>query len=248
MHMKKTFTWLDVACVAAFAIIAYVCFLADALLGLPHDGTQEAWIGAAIGAALAIGGGIANAIGGAARRRAQRKMLEERKARVTGWYDRAMNEDPTKRASTRYLLTKTEEAVRNRNRAARGRAAVMGGTQDAVIAAQEINANAMADTTAKIVAANEARRDKAEEQYRRDLEAVENQQAAMKADEAGQTADAAASIMKTGASIATAVDSANSGSSSKEPTVAEKYNAAEAKQWGDKVLDDYYKDNGIIKA
>jgi hypothetical protein len=106
----------------------------------------------------------------------------------------------------------------------------------------------MADTTAKIVAANEARRDKAEEQYRRDLEAVENQQAAMKADEAGQTADAAASIMKTGASIATAVDSANSGSSSKEPTVAEKYNAAEAKQWGDKVLDDYYKDNGIIKA
>lgn len=242
--MKKTFDWRSVAGVAAFAIIASVCFLADSLLGVSYDG-QEAWIGAAIGAALAIGGGIANAIGGAARRKAQRKMLEERKARVTGWYDRAMNEDPTKRASTRYLLTKTEEAVRNRNRAARGRAAVMGGTQDAVIAAQEINANAMADTTAKIVAANEARKDKAEEQYRRDLEAVENQQAAMKADEAGQTADAAASIMKTGASIATAVDSANSGSSSKEQTVAEKYNAAEAKQWGDKVLEDYYKDNGV---
>lgn len=242
--MKKTFDWRSVAGVAAFAIIASVCFLADSLLGVSYDG-QEAWIGAAIGAALAIGGGIANAIGGAARRRAQRKMLEERKARVTGWYDRAMNEDPTKRASTRYLLTKTEEAVRNRNRAARGRAAVMGGTQDAVIAAQEINANAMADTTAKIVAANEARSDKAEEQYRRDLEAVENQQAAMKADEAGQTADAAASIMKTGASIATAVDSANSGSSDKgksgkDPNVPSKWT-----EWGDKVLDDYYKDNGI---
>ena len=59
----------------------------------------------------------------------------------------------------------TMENIRNRNRMAEGRQAVMGGTDESVAAAKEANNQALADTMGQIAVANEARKDNIEQQY-----------------------------------------------------------------------------------
>ena len=82
-------------------------------------------IGAGLGLASSIAGGIANRKA----RRKQEQMLAQQQRDNQAWYDRKYNEDPTKRADTVRLLTQMQEQIKNRNRAAKGRQAVMGGTE-----------------------------------------------------------------------------------------------------------------------
>ena len=59
----------------------------------------------------------------------------------------------------------TEESIRNRNRQAAGAQAVMGGTEESVAAAKAANNEALADTTSRIAAQADARKDKIEQTY-----------------------------------------------------------------------------------
>ena len=95
----------------------------------------------------------------------QQKQLEKRKRENQDWYDRRYNEDATQRADAQRVLSMTEEAIKRRNRAAAGRAAVMGGTEESVAATKEANAQAMAQAAGQIAAQGEARKDKIEQQY-----------------------------------------------------------------------------------
>lgn len=119
------------------------------------------WIGAAIGAAGSIYGGIqaAEAAGNV------RKGIEKQMRDNQNWYDRRYNEDATQRADAQRLLQLTEDSIKKRNRQAAGTAAVMGGTEESIAAAKEVNNQALADTTSQIVAANEARKDNIENQF-----------------------------------------------------------------------------------
>lgn len=119
------------------------------------------WIGAAVGAAGSIYGGIQAAkAAGNVRRGIEQQMRDNQ-----NWYDRRYNEDATQRADAQRLLNMTEESIKKRNRQAAGTAAVMGGTEESIAAEKVANAQAMADTTSQIVAANEARKDKIENQF-----------------------------------------------------------------------------------
>ena len=118
-------------------------------------------IGSAIGAAGSIFGGISAS-------KAMKKMkrnVEAQRKKNQDWYDRRYNEDATQRADAQRILTQTEESIKQRNRAAAGSAAVMGGTDESVAAAKAANNQALADATSQIAAQAEARKDNIEATY-----------------------------------------------------------------------------------
>lgn len=166
-----------------------------------------ALIGAGLGLASSIAGGIANRKA----RRKQEQMIAQQQRENQAWYDRTYNADPTKRADTVRLLTQMQEQIKNRNKAAKGRQAVMGGTDDSTTAVKEANNKTLADTTSQIVAANESRKDNIEQQYRERKNQLQNQQMGMESEKAADTANAVAGVAGTAANIAATIDSGTGG-------------------------------------
>lgn len=172
-------------------------------------------IGAGLGLASSIAGGIANRKA----RKKQEQMLAQQQRDNQAWYDRKYNEDPTKRADTVRLLTQMQEQIKNRNRAAKGRQAVMGGTEDSTTAVKEANNKTLADTTSQIVAANESRKDAIEQQYQQNKRSIQGQQMQMEAEKSADTANVVAGVAGTAANIAASLGSGSS-KAPKRPDVA----------------------------
>lgn len=171
-------------------------------------------IGAGLGLASSIAGGVANRKA----RRKQEQMIAQQQKENQAWYDRTYNADPTKRADTVRLLTQMQEQIKNRNKAAKGRQAVMGGTEDSTTAVKEANNKTLADTTSQIVAANESRKDNIEQQYRERKNQLQNQQMGLEAEKAADTANAVAGVAGTAANIAATIDS-GAGGAKKAPNM-----------------------------
>jgi hypothetical protein len=128
-------------------------------------------IGAAIGAAGSIFGGISAS-------KAMRKMkanVEAQKKANQDWFDRRYNEDATQRADAQRILTMTEESIKNRNRAAQGAAAVMGGTEESAAVTKAANGKALSDATAQIAVNGEQRKDAIENQFQERDTSLNNQ-------------------------------------------------------------------------
>lgn len=134
-------------------------------------------------------------------------MLAQQEKENQAWYDRKYNEDPTKRADTVRLLTQMQEQIKNRNKAAKGRQAVMGGTEDSTTAVKEANNKTLADTTSQIVAANESRKDAIEGQYQERKDAIQKKRMGLEAEKAAGVASVAAGVAGTAANIASTLDS-----------------------------------------
>lgn len=184
-----------------------------------------ALIGAGLGLASSIAGGIANRKA----RRKQEQMIARQQRENQAWYDRTYNSDPTKRADTVRLLTQMQEQIKNRNKAAKGRQAVMGGTEDSTTAVKEANNKTLADTTSQIVAANDARKDNIEQQYMNRKNQLQNQQMGMEAEKAADTANAVAGVAGTAANIAATIDSGAGKSKVARPDVVQPTDADMAK-------------------
>ena len=128
-------------------------------------------IGAAIGAAGSIFGGISAS-------KAMRKMkanVEAQKKANQDWFDRRYNEDATQLADAQRILTMTEESIKNRNKAAAGAQAVMGGTEESVAATKAANNKALSDATAQIAVNGEQRKDAIENQFQERDASLNNQ-------------------------------------------------------------------------
>ena len=147
-------------------------------------------------------------------------MIAQQQKENQAWYDRTYNADPTKRADTVRLLTQMQEQIKNRNKAAKGRQAVMGGTDDSTTAVKEANNKTLADTTSQIVAANDARKDNIEQQYMNRKNQLQNQQMGLEAEKAADTANAVAGVAGTAANIAASLDSGSGKSKVARPSVA----------------------------
>lgn len=173
-------------------------------------------IGAGLGLASSIAGGIANRKA----RQKQEQMIAQQQKENQAWYDRKYNEDPTKRADTVRLLTQMQEQIKNRNKAAKGRQAVMGGTEDSTTAVKEANNKTLADTTSQIVAANDARKDNIEQQYMARKSQLQGQQMGLEAEKAADTANVVAGVAGTAANIAASLDSGAGKSKVARPSVA----------------------------
>ena len=134
-------------------------------MGNPYAPHMKMFLGGIIGGAAGALGGI---FGGISKNKMIKKlqsMVNEQKRENQDWYDRRYNEDSTQRADAQALLTRTAEQIRQRNQAAAGSAAVMGGTEESVAATKAANAQAMADATSQIAVAGEQRKDQIENQY-----------------------------------------------------------------------------------
>lgn len=177
-------------------------------------------IGALIGAGLGLASSIAGGIANRKVRKKQEQMIAQQQRENQAWYDRKYNEDPTKRADTVRLLTQMQEQIKNRNKAAKGRQAVMGGTEDSTTAVKEANNKTLADTTSQIVAANDARKDNIEQQYMNRKNQLQNQQMSIDAEKAADTANAVAGVAGTAANIAASLDSGAGKSKVARPDVA----------------------------
>lgn len=189
----------------------------------------ETLIGAGLGLASSIAGGIANRKA----RQKQEQMIAQQQKENQAWYDRKYNEDPTKRADTVRLLTQMQEQIKNRNKAAKGRQAVMGGTEDSTTAVKEANNKTLADTTSQIVAANDARKDNIENQYRARKSQLQGQQMGLEAEKAADTANAVAGVAGTAANIAAAVDSGTGKSKAPDMNVTQEQLSGIAKNPND---------------
>lgn len=150
-------------------------------------------IGSALQGAASIFGGIAanNAM------KQLRKSLERQQRDNQAWYDRNYNADSTQRADAQRILTLTEDAIRNRNKQAAGAQAVMGGTDAALAAAREANAQASADATAQIALAGERRKDAVENQFLQRKDAVNQQLNNLQMAKAQNIAQTASAVGKT---------------------------------------------------
>lgn len=117
--------------------------------------------GAALSAATQIGGAIA------AKKQAKKAkaVLEEQKKQNEDWYNRRYNEDYTQTAEAQHAMTLAREEAQRQLAAARGRQAVMGGTDESVAATQEAVNKGLADTLSGIAAQGTARKDAIENTY-----------------------------------------------------------------------------------
>lgn len=164
-------------------------------------------IGAIIGAAASIGSSILGGMSAAKKRRKQARALKQAEEENRAWFDRRYNEDPTQRASANYLLTKTAEAVKSANRNARGRQAVMGGTEDSITASKDANSKAISDTAARITAANDAEKDRIENQYMNNKASIRGQQMQYDAQSANNIASATQTALGAIGNLASGLDS-----------------------------------------
>lgn len=113
-------------------------------------------------------GAVSSLFGSAGKNRMIRQQMREYKKLQNEnqeWFNRRYNEDATQRGDAQRLLTMTEDAIKKRNRAAAGTAAVMGGTEESTAAAKAANAEALANATSQIAANAEDRKDAIENRY-----------------------------------------------------------------------------------
>ncbi|MCI7654297.1 MAG: hypothetical protein MSS51_08495 [Bacteroidales bacterium] len=141
-------------------------------------------IGAIIGAGLTAASSIIGGLKASKAAKRAKKETEAQRQRNQNWFDRAYNEDETQRADAQRLLEMTEDNIRNRNKAAAGTQAVMGGTDESLAATKAANNQALANTASAINAKADARKDDIERSYRQmdegysqDLRNIENQRA-----------------------------------------------------------------------
>lgn len=130
-------------------------------------------IGSLISAGLGAFGGILGAKRKNKLVEKHQAMLNKQKQENQDWYDRKYNEDATQRADAQRLLSLTEESIKRRNRAAQGRAAVMGGTDESVEAEKEANSKVLADAASQIAAQSDQRKDAIEQQYMNNKNGIE---------------------------------------------------------------------------
>lgn len=165
---------------------------------------------AAISAAASIGNAIFGGISAKKQKKQQLKAIKEAQRENRNWYNRRYNEDATQRADTQRMLTRTNDAIKKRTRAAYGRKAVVGGTDASIASTQQENAVAMGNAMSDIVANAEARKDNIEQQYRARQQELENQKSNVQAT-AEQAKREATAQAATGAVSAMSSVIANSG-------------------------------------
>ena len=159
-------------------------------------------IGSIVGGGLSAAGAIFGGISASKAMKKAKRNVEAQRKKNQDWYDQRYNEDATQRADAQRILTQTEESIKQRNRAAAGSAAVMGGTDESVAAAKAANNEALADATAQISANADARKDSIEATYLQNDNAFVEQLNAIEQGKAQAISQAVQGVANAGASIA----------------------------------------------
>lgn len=163
-------------------------------------------LGSLIGGALAIGSALYGGKKASEAMNNVKSSIEGQKAENQAWYDRRYNEDPLMRTSAQRVLANTQKMLRESNRAAAGRAAVAGGTEESVAAEKERNNEALADAASRIAAQSEARKDAVEQQYMATKQGLTGQLNNLEAARANAIAQATGAAGSAAANMGAAID------------------------------------------
>lgn len=159
-----------------------------------------------VGEALGFGlGAVGSIFGGISASKAMKKVksnIEKQQRENLDWYNRHYNEDATQLADAQAMLTKSREEFLDRNRAAAGSAAVMGGTEESVAASKAANAQAMADATSQIALSGQRRKDSVESQFQSKKDALQSELNDMERQKAGAISQAVQGVAEAGTNIA----------------------------------------------
>ena len=147
-------------------------------------------IGAIIGAAASIGGGVVGAIQARKARQKREEELKNREQRQAATYARRANQDYTQRADAQRMLRMTSDILKERQAAAAGRQAVMGVTDSGMAAEREVAEKVLTDTAAELAAAGEAEKQAAEDTYQAQQDANSKERAEIAATTATATGQA----------------------------------------------------------
>ena len=160
------------------------------------------FLGGAIGAGL---GAVGSIFGGIAASKAMKNVknnINAQRSANRDWYDRRYNEDATQRAEAMAAVNRVEQEMRERNRQAAGRQAVMGGTEESVAAVKGANSHALAETMSSIAVNGERRKDAIEAQYQAKDDALQSELNDMERQKAGNVGQAVQGVVQTGENIA----------------------------------------------
>lgn len=122
-------------------------------------------IGSVAGGAL---GAIGSIFGGMSASRAMKKVKKNLQGRMDeneDWYNRRYNEDATQRADAQRILNYTQQRLLADNRAAEGRQAVGGLSDEATALTKAEGVRAMGDAASQIAMAGDRRKDYIEATY-----------------------------------------------------------------------------------
>ena len=156
------------------------------------------------GGVLGLGGSIFGGAKASQAIRKQKKRIRAKQQDNQNWFDRRYNEDATQRADAQRMLTRLQENIKNRNQAAQGQAAMMGGTDEALAATKQQNNEALADAASLIVANADVRKDQIEQQYRERKDRLDDQMANLQIQQATEVGKAVQGVVDAGANIASA--------------------------------------------
>lgn len=164
-------------------------------------------IGALIGAGIGVLGSVFGGMKASQAAKAAKESKERQKLENENWYNRRYNEDATQRADAQRLLTITQDAIRERNQAAQGRKAVMGGTDESVAATQEAGSKMMADAVGQVAAQAQSSKDRVEQTYMENKKQLDAQLDNIETQRAMSIAQATQGVSGAAANIAGALDS-----------------------------------------
>lgn len=154
-----------------------------------------------IGGASALGSAIYSGIASSKQNRKAQQLLQQQRNDNRNWYNAKMSEDFTMRSDAQAVITKQRELLNEQYKNAQAANAVAGGSDEA-LAMQKAAANdAMAQTMSNIASEAAAEKDRAEQQYRAQDAALNQQQAQIAADQAKATAAAGAQAVNAGINV-----------------------------------------------
>lgn len=159
-------------------------------------------LGSVIGGALSIGSSIYGGSKASKAAKNAKKNIEALRKQNKDWFNQEYYKDATQMADAQYVLNQTEERIKQRNRAAEGAAAVMGGTDESVAAAKAANNAAIADATAQIAAHGAQRKDDIRNAYMDNEIAYVQQLNDIEMKKAQSISDAAKGVANFGSSLA----------------------------------------------
>lgn len=126
-------------------------------------------IGAIAGLATSIGSSIFGGVKAHKADKAYKKQMAELERKQNDWYASRYNQDYTQRADVQSLLSRASDEARKQIAAARGAQAVMGGTTESVLAAQEAANAGLANTNAQLAAQGSAYKDTVDQQNQQNI-------------------------------------------------------------------------------
>lgn len=158
-----------------------------------------------IGAGLAVGSSIWGGYKASQAAKKANQQIANQKAANQAWFNRRYNEDYADTAAGQRLITQAKDYAKDNWKKAQGASRVGGATDESAAAAKEAGNKMVGNTISGIAAADTARKDRIDAQYRSLDNSLSRQQIAVEQNRAAQISQAASqasnAMMNAGAYI-----------------------------------------------